>query len=445
MKTSTISIGLKKLKRYVCVFLTTLLLCIAVLYAAAYLPQKSIDRNVKKSAEIMVKEGLYPTYFDYSYGTRLDNWTDAIMLMESKAMSKDYLDAVWTNPRFTFHGSEPVDALHRYVNMDSSEYDQYDKAGVFYFYSRYWMGFRATLRLLLSFFDYYQLKRYLAFTFFALFAALISSISRRTKGMIGFLFAVSILLVRPYIICASLQFSCCFLIAFLGMLLVPWVDRKPEREGLFFMEIGMLTMFFDFYTTPILTFGLPMGYLMVLRAMRRENLSLRNLFQNFAIWLTSYGLMWISKLALTSLLTPIKEIERGLSSFLSWIGVGGYHNKGGIYDLSETFIRLWKVLTAADKQGRWMTCASLAILMILLIGAVLCKKVDWQRSGQNLALLILALFPIAWFVITSEPVRVHFWFQYRTVALTYWALGAYGYFAFKHKDLETFGNISGIR
>jgi hypothetical protein len=104
--------------------------------------------------------------------------------------------------------------------MDSSEYDHYQKADVFYFYSRYWMGFRATLRFLLSFVNYYQLKRYLSFAFFALYAALISSISRRTTATIGFLFAISIILVRPYIIGASLQFSSCFFIAFLGMLLV---------------------------------------------------------------------------------------------------------------------------------------------------------------------------------------------------------------------------------
>jgi hypothetical protein len=208
------------------------------------------------------------------------------------------------------------------------------------------------------------------------------------------------------------------------------------------MELGMLTMFFDFYTTPIITFGLPMGYLMVLRAMRSEKLSLRNLVQNLAIWFAAYGMMWISKLVLTSLLTPIKEIKRGFTSFFSWVGIGGFQNKGGLYDLSQTFIKLWKVLTSADNEGRRMTCVLLAILLILLIYAVLTKKVDGKRCRQNLGLAILAMLPFLWFIITAEPVRVHFWFQYRTIALTYWALGAYGYFALKSSDVENTEKIS---
>ena len=50
------------------------------------------------------------------------------------------------------------------------------------------------------------------------------------------------------------------LLNLLNMLLIPWLHRHGKWEGLFFMEVGMLTMYFDFYTVPLVTLGFPLLY-----------------------------------------------------------------------------------------------------------------------------------------------------------------------------------------
>lgn len=418
---------------YIGVFLLTVILAVAVLFVASFLPQRAIDKNVRESAEIMNEEGLYPLLFDKSYGSRLDNFTDATMILESKAMSNDQIDSIWSNPRFTIEGKNPVESLYGYTHNTED--------GYFYYYCKYWMGFRASLRLLFTFFNYYQVKRYLAFSFMALFALLICQMTKEVDSKIATMFAFSILLVRPHVLCGSLQFSCCFLIAFISMLAVPWIHRNPKWEGVFFLELGMLTMYFDFYTTPLITFGLPMCYLMLLSAKGENNIYVKRILKNLLVWLVSYGMMWIVKLVLTDIFTSQNALKRGLRSMFRWIGVAGYEKDGASYDILKTFERLWQVITSADKEGEKIVILTCLLVVTFIAVSIICKKIAWNVCKRNIGFLVLAILPIVWFIITAEPVRVHFWFQYRSIVLFYWALGAYLCLIFAPKSIDSEKNV----
>lgn len=410
--------------RYLSGYIATVLLCMLLLCAAAFAPQGSIDKNVKESAEMMVQEGVYPYLLDKTYGSRLDNWTDAIILMETKSMTAEKLDTVLTNPRYVYDDKNPVESLYDYVHDEDPVPHMY--------YTRYWMGFRAILRWGMTFLNYYQIRRYLAFLFFALLAAVICSVSRSLGSRAAMTFAVSILLVRPYVVCSSLQFSCCFLIAFIAMLLVPWIHRHPKLEGLFFMELGMLTMFFDFYTTPIITFGLPMVYLYMLRAAGGEANSVGRIAKNAAVWLLSYGAMWVTKLVLTEVLTAEDAYQMALLSVFIWFGKDGYALENGSYNPADTFQALMQSVTS-DEEGAVIMMAALVVLSVLLVAAVICRKLSFRSLGKNWGLLLIAVLPVIWFTVTAEPARVHFWFQHRSVALIYWALGGYICLALKNR------------
>ena len=418
----------KRVIRYFSVFLATVLLCMLLLCAAAFAPQDSIDENVKESAKIMVEEGVYPYLLDKTYGSRLDNWTDALILMETKAMTSEKLETVLTNPRYVYDGKNPVESLYDYVHDEDPVPHMH--------YTRYWMGFRAILRWVMTFLNYYQIRRYLAFVFFALFAAVICSLFRSLGSQAAMTFALSILLIRPYVVCSSLQFSCCFLIAFIAMLMVPWIHRHPKLEGLFFMELGMLTMFFDFYTTPIITFGLPMVYLYMLRTDGGASNSVGLILKNAGIWLLSYGAMWITKLVLTEVLTAEDAYQMAMLSVFIWFGKEGYATEDGAYNPMDTFRALMKSITS-DEEGAAIMMAALAVLAVLLIAGILCRKISIRPLGKNWGLLVIAVLPVIWFAVTAEPARVHFWFQHRSVALLYWALGGYFSMALRNRKKST--------
>lgn len=282
------------------------------------------------------------------------------------------------------------------------------------------MGFRPVMRLLLCFFDYYQILRYTATAFFMLLAAVMCSIANRAGTRTAFLFALSIIFIRPHVAAVSLQFSCCFFLAFLAMLLVPRIHRNPGWESLFFLELGILTQYFDFYTTPILTFALPMTYLYILHYQSGEKCSCLHVLKEFGIWFAAYVLMWLAKLTLTSLFTPVNALAQGFASFSGRIGIEKVSGMESYYNpiaaLRSVFVSLY-----SDPAGKLVLFAAAAITFALLLVRFLRDKHQPRELLNHWPLLLIAALPVVWFIVAAQPTANHHWFQYRGIAASFWA------------------------
>lgn len=404
----------KSLIFHVAAFFLTVILAVSFLLLGACLPQGPIDENVRISAEGMAAQGCYPQMADHSFASTLDYTTDALILAESKATTIAHWETIFTNPLFHYDSAEgsAVENLFRYAQDPDPQPDGY--------YVQYWMGFRPILRFLLTFLDYYQILRYTALFFFLLFAAVFCSVANHTGTKSAFLFALSVILVRPHVIAVSLQFSCCFFLAFLAMLLIPWLHRTPRWETLFFLELGMLTQFFDFYTTPILTFCLPMTYLFLLQVREGATLKLRCMGVNALSWSAGYGFMWLAKLLLTSALTSADGFGTGLSSFMGRIGITKTLGLESYYNPLAA-LRTVAASLYSDREGKILLLIAVAAVFLLL-GIRFCRqKHSLRELGKHWGLLVLAALPILWFMIAAQPTANHHWFQYRGIAATFWA------------------------
>lgn len=393
-------------------FLLSVLFAVVFLLAGACLPQQPIDANVLASAEAMLPDGDYPRIADKSYASMLDVTTDALILAESKATTISQWDTIFTNPLYEQGEGGTVEQLYRYASGENTEVSRY--------YVQYWMGFRPVMRLLLTFLDYYQIIRYVAFAFFVLLTAVMCSVAKHTDTKTAFLFAMSIILVRPHIIAVSLQFSCCFFIAFLAMLLVPRLHKKPQWEGVFFLLLGIATMYFDFYTTPIITFGFPMIYLYAIRAAEGRAVPLKRIGWNALSWSVGYGGMWLAKLLLTSLLTAADGIGTGMTSFMGRIGITKTPGLEGYYNPIVALSTVAKSLYS-DQKGKLILAAACAALLIFLAVRFLRCRCSFRQLFSHTALLVIASLPLIWFMAAAQPTGNHHWFQYRGIAVTFWA------------------------
>lgn len=399
--------------RHTCLFVLTVLLAVAFLLLGACLPQQPIDANVRDSAAVMASEGAYPFMADRSYASMQDRVTDALILMESKSTTISQWETIFTNPQFQYEtGESPVDDLLSYSNDPDPEPTK--------FYVQYWMGFRPVIRLLLCFLDYYQILRYTAVLFFVLWVAVICSMANHAGTKAAFLFAISIILVRPHVIAASLQFSCCFFIAFLAMLLIPKLQKWPAWESLFFLELGILTQYFDFYTTPVLTFVLPMTYLYILQTQSGTQPDLKQIGKNALSWSAGYGLMWLSKLILTSLLTDVNGLGTGFTSFMGRIGI---EKTAGMEDYYNPLAALRTVAASlySDREGKLILFGVIVLFFLLVLALFLRGKHHPRELLVHRNLLVLAALPIIWFMAAAQPTANHHWFQYRGIAATFWA------------------------
>ena len=411
-------------------FLLTVFLAVLLLLLGACLPQAPIDIHVRASAEVMAREGDYPVMADRSYASILDYVTDALILMESKSTSIADPETIFTNPQFQYPQEEDSTVLDLYqYSVDP------DPAPTKY-YVHYWMGFRPVMRLLLCFFDYYQILRYTAVAFFVLLAAVMCSVANRAGTRTAFLFALSIIFIRPHVAAVSLQFSCCFFLAFLAMLLVPRIHRNPGWESLFFLELGILTQYFDFYTTPILTFALPMTYLYILHYQSGEKCSCLHVLKEFGIWFAAYVLMWLAKLTLTSLFTPVNALAQGFASFSGRIGIQKVSGMESYYNpiaaLRSVFVSLY-----SDPAGKLVLFAAVAVTFILLLVRFLRDKHQMIELLNHWQLLLIAALPVVWFIVAAQPTANHHWFQYRGIAASFWAGFVYLQYLLQRKTDST--------
>lgn len=417
-------LGLKTWQSCLLAMALSVVLAVASLIAAAFMPQSMILPNVRESVEGLHKDYADPRAFDRSPASDIDFGTDITMLMASAGTTDDYLGSILTNPIYTYElEDDSVETqVHQYVTA-LEKYANGEQPDDYWCYSRYWMGFRAVLRFLLVFLNYYQIKRYVGALFFTLFAAIICSIAKRVNSKTACAFALSVILVRPQIITCCLQFSCCFLIAFCAMLAVPKLAQNPKWEPVFFMEIGIVTMFFDFYTVPLVTFGLPLVYLYILRSQEGENVSVKWVLKLLLIWLLGYAGMWIAKLVLTTLLTSENAIQNGIQSFFGRVGItrtGPEEN----YSIVQAFRKV-RLAVFSDVEGAVIYTVGAAAVVLAVLLQVVRKKLTWKVFCGNKSLIVIGLLPLAWFCVTAQPIVIHYYFQYRSIALTHWAAGAY--------------------
>lgn len=397
---------------YLLCFLGSVALGVALLLLCACLPQGPIDAHVKDAAIALGNEGDYLRVFDTADSAQLDNYTDAIIMDVSRGTNLSPVSSILTNPVHR-EAEDPVEALAIYAAEEAD-------APASFYYPRYWMGFRVLTRAALVFFNYLQLRRYLGFLLLALALLTTLSVAKHADRRAAFFFGLSFLLVRPQVICQSLQFSCCFFLAMLGMLLVPWIRRHRRFEGLFFLELGILTMYFDFYTVPILTFGYPMVYLCLLDARDGAGVSGKRILRGLGLWLAGYLLMWLAKLALTTVFTRENAFESGFSTLLMWAG--------GAETARPSPWRAFQAVrhtVTADTAGAvvWAAAVLCALLFVALRTAK--GKTRPRAFREQGGLLLVALLPFVWFAVAARPTAVHAWFQYRSVAMSYWALGAW--------------------
>lgn len=416
------SAGLWDFGKCAIAFCLSVVIAMAALLIACFAPQGRINDNLLDSVYGLYEEGQYPVIGDRKIGSLLDNATDTSILRASAGMNRNYLGSVLTNPLYSYTAA--VESGDDYSVKCLELYSMGEQPDGEFLYVRYWMGFRAVLRWLLVFFDYYQIKRYAGVLFFVLFSLVLCDIAKRVDAKTAFAFAVSIILVRPQIIIGSLQFLPCFLIGFMAMLMVPLLTDRPQWDGVFFLEIGILTQFFDFYTAPLVTVGFPMVYLAILRTRQGKPVSLRWMLRCFLIWLAGYALMWLAKLTLTSILTSVDGLGDGLAAFRRRTGIEKSEGYEQYYSLSLAFENLRSAIFS-DPEGKVVYLLSAALTALSVVVCALRRKLRLAAFAKHGCLLFLAILPFLWFCCTAQPIAIHYWYQYRSVALTHWAVGAY--------------------
>ncbi|MEN6595225.1 MAG: hypothetical protein ABFC31_09825 [Clostridiaceae bacterium] len=401
--------GFPKFLKYVIVYALLVMLGIGMLFLSGLAPQDQVEKNYLLSMDELEPEYAGHHILRYDWGAyALDDWTEVIILSLST-----YMD-VKDNPSSVMTNAYPLEDDFTLESARASV-ENHEPADVFYV--RYWHGFRIYVRALLSVMDYGTMRTMMMWTFFLLMAAVTVMLTLQTRSIWPpMFFTAAILFVNPVVASALFQYSSCFVIAFIGMLLVPSWLKKPERAMMGFMILGMATMFFDFYTAPLLTLGLPLlGWLICLvyskdppPAKKMLTLSLKAL----GVWFSSYLSMWLVKLVLTSIFTDQDAFGTAWEATAVRLGIEKSPEYLYRYDKVEALISPFKHLFD------WPMLVIFAVILLVAGVVLLLLRTNKKSYARGLVMLFVALLPIFWTLVATQPMIMHAHFQYRILAVT---------------------------
>ena len=392
---------------YLLLYTVIVAIAVILLLIGCFLPQKVIDRRIQESVPVFESERSYPCIGDKKESSRLDNFTDALILMESATMRSTALHSIFSNPMY-FNSDPAADFTGFLERRDNTQPTGY--------YVRYWMGFRTPVRLALTFMNYSQIRSVLAWIILGLLVIVAFYTAHYTDIRSGLLFAASIIFIKPQVLCNSLQYSCCFILAMISMFFIPLIISKGKEINYFF-ALGMITMYFDFYTSPLVVLGYPLIFMILLKTDKKPviKLSLSSMF----CWGIGYGVMWLTKLLFATFFTDINGFSDGFRSFAMRVGIHKRMDYIDCYSIKRVFNEL-KGIILPDTLSKILV---FILLLVMFSIAIICAVRDNHRYKQCINYITL-LFPvialIIWYIIAAQPTVIHIFFQYRNISMAIW-------------------------
>jgi hypothetical protein len=403
--------ALRTAGKYALLILSVTLLVLALEFLSGLMPQERIRANLLASMEQLKSEGLDPGILYQGHPrSKLDNLSENYILTYSYYMdTRTDPGSILTNPGRQIQ--DPYDELflqteNLLANRLASDTN----------YVRYWLGFRIYVRPMLALMNYMDARQCIMWGFVLLMGAVTVLLYRQTRSvLLALAFPAALCQLNPIVIMSCFQYSACFYLAMIAMLLTPLIRGKRFTPPMFFLAIGMLTQIFDFFTAPLLTFGLPMCMLLLNRDGERLDAAARWRLMLLCLlgWFGGYAGAWMMKLLATTLLTPINAIEDGFTRLGYWMLPGQ-----GTTDLLLPFKAVyWNALNLLDV----VSLAAEGLILLLYILCVLRKRPARNVFPLSAVYLAIALLPLLWFMVAARPSYEQFYFQYRSLGVSLFA------------------------
>ena len=377
------------------------------------LPLGRIHNNTLKSAASF--DGEYSVLVKDTIATRTDDFTDALMILSAE---NGYDRNPFTGSIFVYHASRSKVYPHALISdLENPENNNAQ-------YSRYWHGYLLFLKPLLMIFTYNQIQILISFAVIALIIGVIFMLKKKGFDKYIIPYSVTMALIYPVAILISMQFFAVFAIFNLAILFILWQYEKILKNKwafYMFLVIGMATCYFDFLTYPIATLGIPL--IMWLIVVNREKAMTvgKNILQiiiNSIGWAVGYFGIWIGKWAWGSLITGENLFKSAMSAAESRSSASAF---------SEEISRLSPIREAFKTMftGPVWLIFVLAIIIVVVLLIIRKLKINREKIVKNIWMFIIAVIPLAWYVVFANHSISHTFFTFRSLSVFVFAVMCY--------------------
>ncbi|MBR6711732.1 MAG: hypothetical protein IKI76_01890 [Selenomonadaceae bacterium] len=372
------------------------------------LPTGRVVQNIQAGLQIYEREGNYPAWGSGEH-SKLDNFTDAIMLLEVTHPIAAPVQAAMLNPRYGLPQDEkPVDALIKVMHGDTSDLTEIN-------YPRYWHGYLVILKPMLMMAKVNHVRMLLAYTDFILFVVALLMFYKTFGNPHALAFAAAVMTINLVSVSMSFQFSSIYVVTLTALIIMLKKNRRLMDDELypyFFAAIGIIVAFTDFLTYPVFSVGLPLIVFYLLN----KDTSLKVMGGLLISWGVGYAGMWSGKWIAAYVLTGQNVLADGLHQIMVHARVVSDHADAG-----------WQISFLSAIQRNIATLGHGPIRIFLFVGIIALLYVLISRRHLITRRIVLpylfpAALPFVWYVMASGHSHIHAFFTYRGLAVTVFAL-----------------------
>lgn len=415
-----------KLSVMIKIFLFIALIGCTLLVLVHCLPEERIRNNIAKSIEYMNEEGSYPYMGVKDIGFALDNYTEASLLnfMYTADNEKPLYSAFVQQEYFPKEWNSGVDCLNGAVNELGGE-----MSGKLSVRSSYWLGYSIFLRPLLFIRDYYDIRSINNVLAMILFAGIAVTMAKKINNYISLAFVTTLCCFNYYVLSLNITLGIFCVYVVYGA--IAYILKKEEKIniGYTMLAIGALTAFFEWFSIPYITFGIPVVILLYIKRVNGNRTIIEYfnyLFQSSVSWIGGYGGMIILKPLIASLLTD----NSAISSFTSRFLADSIDKTMTIAEFKMSVLQLLRLVFplhfADDINNRWIV----HFIFMLFIIMVLCVFFYKDEIGYWLSLLIISVSPILWCIVFKGHIH-HTGIDYRI-----WMVSLFVFFVMLEKPIK---------
>lgn len=363
---------------------------------ATLIPNSWVSSNADKSIDILKEEGN--TSFAYS-SQKNDGFTDNIMISMSESNSKKVMN--------------PIEAAMDSSYISNANPEKPEQRS----YERFWHGYTVLLKPMLVFFDISMIRQLIILAFVVMVAVVAYQLTLVVSRYAGLAFVISIAIFNPPVIMTNMQYFSTFAVMLVGsMVLLYLLQREAKHKAIvsLFLIIGGSTIFFDFLTTPIITWGVPL-LIYIAYNINHRKLKIDRLWVNSLVlsifWLLGYTLIWVSKWLIASVILQRNIIQNALNTTNYYTSADGaregaatlVYTIGDMYELNIEYAVLFIPVLVL----------SIIASITLLIGVVIKKRMNNYTKGVVLLLLLTVVAPFVWMFFARSHSFIHHWMTNR--------------------------------
>ena len=425
---------MKKLLKYFLLYALVLGIGLSLLVMSAFIPRLSIQEKSEASAVYLNEQSLFKPILKGQKWTNVDNYADTISLsiaysLDEKQPLKSALE--------TNYCSQPTLNVNEAYKQAVMEQKKGNTP-----YTRYWHGSIIFIKILLMFLDIRGIRLLGAIVIAGLIAGLSWLLYKKNHKRLLLSFVIGMVFVGAWVVPFSIEYTSTFIIMMSFLIALMFFEEEPiEQFFPAFFLTGCITSFFDFLTTETLTFTVPMLFLLCLSFEKGKLTDFKKgcglTLKSGALWGLGYGLMWISKWSISSLVlgrnTFIEAFEQvELRTIGEAAGSFGQQLLGAVF----RNIALLFPMQFAKTYGQ---------VFLLFVGIWFFISCLWIFYGGKIKskwflklLLLIVLIPYVRYIMLSNHSYLHYFFTYRAQLVSVMAVSYYFLFCLDKKLIFKF-------